>query len=529
MVLTLAVLIISAMMVTAIVASSIFAVRQTTATRANVQAVAAAEAGAQLVAKGLVEGTFSPAECTGSYVGDPGNGPEYRVEVDYIPKGGAAGAWVNGCPPEDVAKLRIRSTGYARSKGVGNSTRDEAQVEILFERNESPPRFTKAIFGDLNMSLNTALTVGPDDGDLYTNGNYTCSSHTRIAGDLFVRGNATFSSDPCEIDGTVIVEGNFVCGGGLHVGGDLYVQGSITLSSITCDIDGTVWAGGTVSIPNGGTPIGGELRVRGDLNISGVPAIGSGVARVGGKIANNSGYWFDQFRAAYPSATWNDSTVGVPPSIEPSPDNVFPKLYADGTIAGQQDSIWGTWGAGDWVSAISAIRSQSSVQPCGLSAGGNYFTGPLVVNQNTVFDTRSSCDSGLTLGSTLTFRLNADAVIIASKVTMNGNVRIESGDGKAHTLYIVVPWPTGQVNCTNSGGSIEFTSGSWNQDGVAKVLLYAPNRIVIRSNPAIRGQLYACTVDANTAFTVDYAPAGDVVSDETLSSLDLAYMRDVTS
>src|SRR5690606_6636843 len=90
MVLTLAVLILTAMMATTIVASSIFTVRHTTATRANVEAVAAAEAGAQLVAKGILEGTIT---CAGSYSSPVGASPEYSVVVDYVAKGAPANSW----------------------------------------------------------------------------------------------------------------------------------------------------------------------------------------------------------------------------------------------------------------------------------------------------------------------------------------------------------------------------------------------------------------------------------------------------
>jgi len=515
MVLTLAVLILTAMMTTTIVASSILTVKHTTATRANVEAVAAAEAGAQLVAKGLIGGTIT---CAGTYSSPAGSTPEYQVTVDYVARGAAANAWTNGCPPADVAALRVRSTGVAQAKGVGGSTRDVAQAEILFDRPNPIPRFTKALFGDVNMNINTALTVTPSDGDLFTNGNYTCSSNSVIGGSIYVRGNATFSSAPCTVDGSVIVEGNFTCGGGLTIGGDLFVQGTVLLSSATCRINGNVWSGSWTRIPNGGTPIGGDLTVRGNLELSGLPTI-AGATKVRGTLAPGQAYWASQFLAAYPGTTQNDTTVGYPPTIPASDDNIFPKVP-------RNDPMFSGWTNGNWVSAINNIRS-SGPASCDAMTWGSY--APLVINTNTVFDTIAQCGNERHLGANLTIRLNADAVIFAPSFKVGGNVRVESGDGQEHTLYLVVPWPAGQVNCNGSGGNFRFEYGSWTQDSRSKVLIYTPNKIEVAFAPQIRGQLYSCSIDANTAFSVQYAPAGTAVADNTLEGLDLTYMRDVTS
>lgn len=520
MVIVLAAIFLTAMMTTTILASTIFSVRHTTATRANVEAVAAAEAGAQLVAQGLMTDPSFP--CSGTY--PTPSGPEfpgitYDAEVFYIPAGPGVSSWIQGCPPSDARGLKIVANGYAQNKGVSNASRDVATTEVLFERPNPSPRFTKALFGDLNMNINTALEVSPADGDLFTNGTYTCSSNTVIAGDLYVGGDGVFSSAPCTIDGTVIIEGNFTCGGGLTIGGDLLVQGNVELSSGSCHINGTLWAGGNVNIPNGGTPIGQNLFVRGDLSATGVPAVG-GAIKVRGRINNNSGHWFDQIRATYPSATWNDASIGSPPPIPESPDNMMPKLSVG-------DEMFAGWATGNWVNALDSIRKEGPAS-CSAMSWGDY--DPLVINTNTIFNTIAECGASSTqLGANLKIVLNADAVIFARSFTFGGDIKVESGDGKEHTLYLVVPWPAGQVDCTSSGGSATFSYGSWKQDGLSKVLVYAPNSIRITYAPELRGQLYACNIDAHTAFKVEYAPAGDhAETDPDLTGLNLEYMRDVT-
>lgn len=516
MVIVLAAIFLTAMLTTTILASSIFTIRHTTATRANVEAVAAAEAGVQLVAQGLRSGDPGFV-CAGSYTSPSGSEPQYEAEVFYVARDAASNSWVQGCPPADVDKLRVTATGYAQSKGVSNSSRDVAKAEVLFERPNPVPRFNKALFGDLNMNINTALTVGPSDGDLFTNGTYTCSSNTVIAGSLYIGGNGTFSSAPCTVQGSVFVEGNFTCGGGLQIGGDLFVQGNAVLSSAACNIGGTLWVGGDTNIPNGGTPIGSDLFVRGNLSTSGLPSIG-GAVRVRGNINGNTGYWFDQLVLAYPGATWGDGSVGYPPEIPDSPDNVMPKLSVG-------DEMFNGWATGNWVNTLNTIRN-SGPSSCSAMTWGSY--DPLVVNSDTVFNTIAECGGTTHLGAGLRIVLNADAVIFASSFTIGGDVRVESGDGQEHSLYLVVPWPTGQVNCTNSGGSTTFSYGSWTQDSRSKVLVYAPNKITVTFAPQLRGQLYACNIDAHTAFNVTYAPAGDVTNETTLAALRLEYMRDVT-
>lgn len=528
MVIVLAAIFLTAMMTTAILASTIFTVRHTTATRANVEAVAAAEAGAQLVVQGLRMNPSFP--CAGTYNSPAGSEPEYDVEVFYVARGAAANSWVQGCPPEDVDKLRVVANGYAQAKGVSTSSRDTAKTEVLLERPNPVPRFTKALFGDLNMNINTSLNVyasGSDSADLFTNGNFTCSTQTSVEGNLFVRGNATLSSSPCTVDGAVVVEGNATCAAGTTIGQDLYVQGNLTLTGNAgspCVVGGDMWVGGSTSnSTGGGSVIGRDLLVRQDLSFTGLPVV-VGQPRVGGSIAGGSGHWHDQFMAAYPTATQHDGTVGRPPSIPPDPDNEMPKLSAD-------DEMWSGWANGNWHNAITALKPPgNSMPPCNLNWGGNQFTGPLTIDSNTVFDLRSTCSGGLTLGASLNIVLNADAVILANSVTLNGDLHIETGDGQEHTLYIVVPWPAGQVNCSSAGGNITLSSGAWTQDNRSKVLLYAPNtiRIGIWPTPQIRGQLYACNIDAQSGLNVTYAPAGDVETDTTLAALRLDYMRDVT-
>jgi hypothetical protein len=134
-------LLISALILTAVVGSF----KTTTASRANVQAQASAQAG--IVA--AYAGIQSPASCAskgGVYAS--ATVPKYSATV-YVPNG--SGGWLAACPNSQSGQVRIVSTGTAADKGVGGqSSSDVAYVEALY-------------------TLSGAGT-GPNDGSIFNTG-----------------------------------------------------------------------------------------------------------------------------------------------------------------------------------------------------------------------------------------------------------------------------------------------------------------------------------------------------------------------
>jgi Tfp pilus assembly protein PilX len=519
------VMVIGVLMVTAVVAvtvasASLFATRATTGTRAAVQARAAAEAGIDVVASKLF-GAVST--CAGPTIAQA-TAPAYSVAVSYKPSGYSGTVWTSGCPPTDASAVRLISTGTAASTAANVPAQNTKQVEQVWTRNTAGPAFTKAIFGDLTMALNTNMVVsspsGATDADVFTNGDFTCSSAMTIQGDLYVKGNATWSSSPCTINGDVYIEGNLTCASGTTVGGNLYVQGwyagTGSGGSNACRVAKDVWVGGTGSTSTvGGLVVGGSLLVRGNYSMSGYPEV-TGSIRVGGAIVDGTG---GNFWSLYPTATQHDGGVGMPPTIPASADNVFPKLT-------KTSAQWAGFQPVDWKNArLSTLSAASETNVCTPHSGTT--SKPLTITTNTQLDATSYC-SGATDFNGLRIVLYADAVVFVNQYKQAGTTEIVSGDGQPHSLYIVQPWTSAGSTCSTSTTGINFTYGTWTQDAKTKVMLYSAGKVEFHMTPTIRGQIYGCSVQADTGFTINYDPVGAVAATPAgLQALTLGYTRDL--
>ena len=345
-------------------ASSLNATGFATATRAGVQARAAADAGIDAVRAKLMAGTFvcelssASADLT------------YSAKVAYTNSAGAAmacaGASLSGTPKT----ARITSTGQAARVAVGGTTSQDSEiigatVDIMVT--PASVVLSKAVFseGDLVLTNNTSsLESGPGlaDADLYSNGKITCKTQAEIQGRVYSQGDFSVENN-CTVAGTVWSGGNvnlasstvdiagdvFAAGTGefkagkAHIGGSIIANGPVSLpdkSYILCGasgqqanvcgsvyslndaitmgnnakILGSAYARRTLFIGNSsGTTVGqNAVSLSGDLNGQNNPTI-EGVAKVGGAIASG---------VTGSKATWCDAsstTVIVPPCVSPDP------------------------------------------------------------------------------------------------------------------------------------------------------------------------------------------------------------------
>ncbi|HEY0188566.1 MAG TPA: hypothetical protein VGC67_13835 [Cellulomonas sp.] len=516
------VMVIGLILVTAIVSVTVltattFSSSVTVSSRAAVEAQAAAEAGIDTVAQSI----FDAATCSSPTVVQSTT-PAYSVQVSYKPSGYSGSTWTTGCPPTDAQAVRLVSVGTAASTSRSDS-QNTRTVEQVWSRSTPAPTFTKAIFGDLSMSYSTSLSVtsaaGDDDADLYTNGDFTCSTQMSVAGSIYVSGNALWSSQPCSAGGDVYVEGNMVCPAGTTIGGNLYVQGSFNATGnggSPCKVAGDVWVGGSAdSSTVDGLVVGGSLLVRGNYHLTGVPKV-TGAIRVGGSILDGEG----KFAAAYPSAVQHDGSVTAPPTIPDSSDNEFPVITTT-------SSVWDGFVPGDWHAArTGTLTSEWESNVCNPYSASP--SKPITVSVDTAFDTRSDCSSVSMIGLKLV--LNADAVIFVNALSHAGDVQFVSGDGEQHSLYIVQPWTSASTTCSSTSGGFTFTYGSWTQDPNINILLYTPSTLSIgmSPSPSIRGQIYACKVSGSTGLNLIYDPVGAEASGSAgLDALTLTYTRDV--
>jgi len=502
-----------------LVATTIFNSGVTSATRANVQAQAAAEGGIDAVRAAL------PSCVSGIYSSPAGVQPQYTATVWH--RSTATAPWgTPGCPAATSTQVRIVAVGTAQTKGVlGQSGGDTATMEAVFDRTPAgppPPEFPRAVVGDKKISTVTGFTLGAPAGppDMATTGDFTCNTAMANGGQLYVGGKLT-ATGGCNPGGSVYVRGDFYCSDSMTITGDLAVEGDVTFASTSCRVTGKLWAGGTLSAAASGH-VGGNLWVKGSL--TGEPlAVGGTSVRVGGAITSAA-------RSAYePRLTQPDSSLAKPDVSTMYDAGTFPHLKAS-------DARWSTFTAGSWRTLTEAKRPESWINVCSIQGT---WTQPVTITSNTKLDTTGTaeCPAGLTIGGDgFTFELKADLVLVVNGFTQIGNIKVQSGDGAEHSLWIVHPWGPTQTACplhqySIPAPNVQLNSGTWTQDQAKiRVMLYSATGVHVGTTPALRGQVYGCNVNLATAMTLSYAPVGTTVSTAPVgpATFTLISKRDVT-
>ena len=126
------VMVVLTILVVTIASASLFNIRTTTETRANVQARAAAEAGIDYVRSKL-----GAAFCEQGTVISPGGSPEFTVTIhpSYEATVTATSALPAAClePGRNPSSIVLVATGTAASSGVGSSSGNSRKVEALLK------------------------------------------------------------------------------------------------------------------------------------------------------------------------------------------------------------------------------------------------------------------------------------------------------------------------------------------------------------------------------------------------------------
>ena len=516
------IMVVLTILVTTIVTTSLFNVRMTTETRAGVQARAAAEAGVDYVRAQIASG-----KCTTGTVTSPSGSPKFTVTIHPSSTGTATSSLPAGCPTASSKSVVLLAKGGAASSGVGSSNGNVRTVEALIEsKTSSAPVFNAAIFAGTGAGLNV-LNLSGTDADVVTNGSWYCSTQQTISGSIYAAKDVTFQSGPCGVTGSVFAGGKFTCTSPSSIGKNLYVQGDAVMQSVHCAAGGDVAIGGD-AIPAQGIKAGGSLTVGRDLDQMWDKLEVAGAINVGGRIAGGSGdqySWYGKFMAQYPSAR-QGQVVAKPPSGESATNMVFPRLT-------QSDEIWKGFSQKSWKTMTEPLRAQNErgMSVCAMSGGDKAIESPLEIRENTVFDVTPAAECGgrLAVGSGLTLRLGGDVVIFADQFSMTGNVRVESLDGKNHSLYIVTPHPAAQTSCAAPVGNskISFDWGSWSQDDKTSVMLYSSGEVYINPATTMRGQIYSCKFTAVNPLSLFFVKSGASSSDPSASKPALKYVRDV--
>ena len=504
-----------ALIIALMLTATLRSIGSTTATRASVQAKAAAQTGiddvqAALAAGSCVSGTLTGTDPAYTVTLHPSNGPDATASLPVA------------CPTPSSRSVFLVSTGRASSRGVGSDEGNVRTVEALLSKPAGSPKFSKAMFGLNGVDVSTNVSVQDatltNSADIFTEGKFDCAFAMTLEGSLYAKGKVTFSSQPCTVKGSVLTESDFQCSAGTTIGGDLLVGGTATFQSNPCDVLGMTHAGGNIVMPNTGTKLGTSVLARGSLIESGVPSTTVNTITLGGVV---SGSHRDTILSTWGARLAENQTVAAPPKYPVSAENEFPKVpINDPSITtGFTSASWKT-------TVLNGITSGQSPNGCNLNWGGNHYASPIVITQNTRFDTTTECPGGITVGMSLWFQLKADIVIIGTSIEQNGNVRFTSGDGQKHSVYVVNPWPAGATTCNaNASPGIRLTSGTWNQDPKIAVLMYTGRPLSVVNSPVLYGQMYGCTMQFSTPVNLTYQPVGSVV-DPAATPWSLSFVRD---
>ncbi len=551
LVLSIAAVLLTGLLMGVVFSSVMFTIGNTTANRANAEARAAAEGGAQQVGRELLRKstalvTYCPASLDASTL-DPNGWTDYEVVDVYFRETRLSG-WTQCSATVGIPKLadavRVKTVGHTKTVGqVGNARGDDATVEMVFAR-PAALDFNKAVFGDLKVNSNTSFNLYPDPAhpdrpstelppDIVTNNVWICPAHGTISGSVYALGGATVSTD-------CVVEGDFYVSGSLHVGlkltvkGNLYVNGNLETSSTF--VDGTTLVKGDIKLSAANHKFLGAVRATGVFTTSNViTSAFDSTLHIGGKIVS-PGYNLQQTINGLGSRFQQEQTVVGPnwllPSVLNTPEN--PKTTEDKAqtkfpMLLKTDPVWDTFAPGDW-EVISAGKRQ------GARCNSYNFTAPIVITTATKIDL-TDCSSLTWAG--ITFDLKADVVVFVKNFTLNGPMKVRTlnaaGDESRHTLYIVALPASGQTDCSaGTGGNITFSTGNWSQldaDGKlrTKVMLYSAGKTTLSSKPTgtLNGQMYGCEVEAASGVDMIFAKAGRDFTD-TLWDLGLASVRDIT-
>lgn len=552
-----------AVLLLALVGTVVFAIGQTTASRASVSARSVAESAMEAVAAQVAGGACPVGGSASSTT------PEWRAQVQRLVSPGAdvalESSWINGCPTAAPANatsgtpFRIVATGTTGAPGTGNATGDVRTMVGQFAVKQRPasPEFNAAVFGKVKTSTSDNLVVTGTGADVLSD-ELTCSTKMDVAGSMLINAPSTASlsllNTDCMVRGDLITKGKLECPANGKVLGDVVAAGDVKWNT-TCHVGGDMWVGGNFDCPSVGS-IGGDLTVVGNASFSSNCTVGGDIY-VGGDFSTSIPLTFTGNIWVKGRLLGNSNTVtttggtirvgtvgGIPvskmspaptvfpdPSLPPpaapdmntyfptgSPSLNFPKVTAS-------DARWSGWTMRKWRNDLEPLRGPSFTwaNVCSVTNNG-IFTGALTITTPTIYDLTAATASGgcgtgsrVGLGGSLTVRLGADMVMFVPGAEFRTSFRVESLDGAKHTLYLIESWPTSMSTCNSpvpssirginlnaygAGGGGPVTQGP-----NTSVMVYTAGAITSNGDSTITGQLYGCKVDVSNRVELKFLPA----------------------
>lgn len=492
-------LILTSLIMTSVVAGTGF----TTATRAGVQAQAAAEAGVAAARAGLAAGTCSEASGAPVYTSATGATPRYVATI-WRPAGG--GTWEARCPLGAATPARIVSTGYATATGVGQAGGDSVKLEAILGGTVVPTAIVAsgpAIFAHAAGSFGNSGKLLSVDGStpsvLIKTGNVNCTGAGQGVADFVVEGGTLLVGAGCNIAGNAWSSGRMTVSGSGYIGGNAIANGisldgsgRINLrawSYSDISLSGNPTVSGVVkaysAVLNGGT-FGAEAWIYGNVNVQ----------NAGG--TNLNGTVTTQTTVPTPPNWWggNSKITRVNPITSPTfnSDVPTPPTVPDWVDFGAQPEHYTSAG---WVGF--------TVYTMGTAcAAANVLTAVASIGNNPGLIDARSCSGVFTVDGATTVTLTNDLVVIGKKIRITGSGKFTSTAKRS--LWLINPDTNANQLPDCAGQSLVIDGGSSFPN--MNTMIYSPCKVTVTSSTALTGQIFAGEVTLGGAGQLSYVPVG---------------------
>jgi cytoskeletal protein CcmA (bactofilin family) len=473
-----------------ITTASLHALGFTTATRAGVEAEAAAEAGVDFAAASLASST-----CQASYSSN--SAPIFSVNISYstLPSspGDTDNSWVAGCPVSiGIQRLKLVSTGWATDLGVANnSSQNVRQVEAIYPYTPTPPSYIIIPSGPATYSYsqsdptinNLTITQGgaTKPSMVYLSGSATCTSHSQITGDVILGGGGLSITSGCTINGDLYTSGVVSVQSG-EIIGNVNAAGVQSGTSVTLAtpavVDGNIYAAGPVSISGkvGGNIVSGP--VAGVSTFSNKSSVGGSVVTAGTVSA----------AAGSIKGTTSTNQSGIITPIIP-----FAPPWVDYPFS-----------AADWIATNGTPYTVLSMATCSSSN----LSAALITTKNSpvpiILDTRIC--GAVTNFSHHDLMLTSDTVLIANGFNFQTN-NIQASSAPDRRLWIIIPDSLADGLPTCSGGSSASLGQHVEIGPHVATMIYSPCAID-NGGDTLTGQMYSSSISTSSDFQLNFIPIG---------------------
>ncbi len=461
-------------------------------------ALAAAEAGVDLVTARLQANVTTGAAnpCTGADAAVPdvvAGRAKYTVAVTV-----SCDMAANPATATVTARARAAAT-LAGGTTYGERTL-QSTVTFSGAGDAATTPFTSGVFSNGPVMTNNSLVV--NNASLTSKSDVKCINQGFIGGDIIAGGSVYLTND-CSVQGDVRAGGNYSC----DTKGE--VQGSVTAAGTgpsglqnSCSVGGALASGGSLTV-NGNTKIHGDLTsATGDIVFpTNSPRI-TGNARAAGTITYQSG---GSTKSVVAGSVLPNSPSAVPaaPTIANMPHITWAMLT--GATPAPAVVEWKKWlqenarrnNAPTWTGSY--LGTSCKGDGAGYELNGNLVS---TATAPVILDARACTKAEL---QNVTVSLKGDVTLVVNQFATNGTVTVKSADGAPHNFRLVaLSSGAGDPCATPSAQSLSF-SNTMTFDAKTSTFIYTPGTLTVSNAFSMTGSIYACATSFSNSVTINYA------------------------